>query len=299
MANINSLDLNLLKALDALLDEKNVTRAADKLALTQPAVSSMLNRLRDRFDDPLFVRAPYGMVPTDRALALTEPLKKILSEIELLVQPPIFNPAELETTFKIAATDNGMHCVGVPFTLALNKVAPKVKIALMSIHGRNVEAMLMNGELDLIIVGEPTVPLSLRSRIIHKENYVCMMREDHPLANQELDIDTFCSTDQVLVSYDGGKFTGATDVALEKIGKKRNVVMSITSFLLLPEILKNSDWIAVAPHHLLEKDSGIISKKPPIEVGGYNKLMAWHERTHHDPIQQWFRNFILEICSPV
>ncbi|MCU4530918.1 LysR family transcriptional regulator [Acinetobacter sp. P1(2023)] len=297
MANINNLDLNLLKALDALLDEKNVTRAADKLALTQPAVSSMLNRLRDRFDDPLFVRAPYGMVPTDRALALAEPLKKILSEIELLVQPPIFNPAELETTFRIAATDNGMHCVGVPVTLALNKIAPKVKIALMSIHGRNVEAMLMNGELDLIIVGEPTVPSSLRSRIIHKENYVCMMRENHPLANQELDIESFCSFNQVLVSYDGGKFTGATDVALEKIGKKRNVVMSITSFLLLPEILKNSDWIAVAPHHLLEKDSGIISKNPPIEVGGYNKLMAWHERTHHDPIQRWFRDFILEICQ--
>ncbi|HBU88841.1 MULTISPECIES: LysR family transcriptional regulator [Acinetobacter] len=298
MVNINNLDLNLLKALDALLDEKNVTRAADKLALTQPAVSSMLNRLRDRFDDPLFVRASYGMVPTDRALALAEPLKKILSEIEQLIQSPIFNPAELETTFRIAATDNGMHCVGVPFTLALNKIAPKVKIALMSIHGRNVEAMLMNGELDLIIVGEPTVPLNLRSRIIHKENYVCMMRENHPLANQELDIDTFCSANQVLVSYDGGKFTGATDVALEKIGKKRNVVMSITSFLLLPEILKNSDWIAVAPHHLLDKDSGIISKQPPIEVGGYNKLMAWHERTHHDPIQQWFRNFIIETCSP-
>lgn len=296
MVNINNLDLNLLKALDALLDEKNVTRAADKLALTQPAVSSMLNRLRDRFDDPLFVRASYGMVPTDRALALAEPLKKILSEIEQLIQPPIFNPAELETTFRIAATDNGMHCVGIPFTLALNKIAPKVKIALMSIHGRNVEAMLMNGELDLIIVGEPTVPLNLRSRIIHKENYVCMMRENHPLANQELDIDTFCSLNHVLVSYDGGGFAGATDIALEKIGKKRNVVMSITSFLLLPEILKNSDWIAVAPHHLLEKDSSIISKKPPIEVGGYNKLMAWHERTHHDSIQRWFRDFLLETC---
>lgn len=297
MANINNLDLNLLKALDALLDEKNVTRAANKLALTQPAVSSMLNRLRDRFDDPLFVRASYGMVPTDRALALAEPLKKILSEIEYLIQPPIFNPAELETTFRIAATDNGMHCVGVPFTLALNRIAPKVKVALMSIHGRNVEAMLMNGELDLIIVGEPTVPLNLYSRVIHKENYVCMMREDHPLAHKELDVDTFCSINHVLVSYDGGCFAGATDVALEKIGKKRNVVMSITSFLLLPDILKNSDWIAVAPHHLLEKDSGIISKKPPIEVGGYNKLMAWHERTHHDSIQRWFRDFLLETCE--
>lgn len=296
MANINNLDLNLLKALDALLDEKNVTRAANKLALTQPAVSSMLNRLRDRFDDPLFVRASYGMVPTDRALALAEPLNKILNEIENLVQPPIFNPAELEATFRIAATDNGMHCVGVPFTLALNKIAPNVKVALMSIHGRNVEAMLMNGELDLIIVGEPTVPLNLYSRVIHKENYVCMMREDHPLAHEELDIDTFCSMNHVLVSYDGGGFAGATDVALEKIGKKRNVVMSITSFLLLPDILKNSDWIAVAPHHLLEKDSGIIAKKPPIEVGGYKKLMAWHERTHHDSIQRWFRDFLLEIC---
>lgn len=297
MPNINNLDLNLLKALDALLDEKNVTRAADRLALTQPAVSSMLNRLRDRFDDPLFVRASYGMVPTDRALALAQPLKKILSEIELLIQPPVFNPDELETTLRIAATDNGMHCVGVPFALAINKIAPKVKIALMSIHGRNVETMLMNGELDLIIVGEPTVPLSLYSRVIHKENYVCMMREHHPLAHKELDLDTFCSINHVLVSYDGGGFAGATDLALKKIGKRRNVVMSVTSFLLLPEILRNSDWIAVAPHHLLEKDSGIIAKKPPIDIGGYNKLMAWHERTQHDPLQHWFRNLVLETCS--
>lgn len=297
MANINNLDLNLLKALDALLDEKNVTRAANKLALTQPAVSSMLNRLRDRFDDPLFVRASYGMVPTDRALALAKPLKKILSEIEGLVQPLVFNPAELEMTFRIAATDNGMHCVGIPFAMALNKIAPKVKVALMSIHGRNVETMLMNGELDLIIVGEPTVPLNLYSRVIHKESYVCMMREDHPLAHKKLDIDTFCSMNQVLVSYDGGGFSGATDAVLEKIGKKRNVVMSITSFLLLPEILKNSDWIAVAPSHLLEKNSGIISKKTPIEVGGYHKLIAWHQRTHHDSLQRWLRDFLLETCA--
>lgn len=297
MANINNLDLNLLKALDALLDEKNVTRAANKLALTQPAVSSMLNRLRDRFDDPLFVRAPYGMVPTNRALALAAPLKKILSEIESLVQTPVFDPSSLEITFRIAATDNGMHCVGVPFALALNQVAPNVKVALMSIQGRNVESMLTNGELDLMIVGEPTVPVNLRSKVIHKENYVCMMRENHPLAAEEMDLDTFCSINQVLVSYDGGGFSGATDIALEKIGKKRNVIMSISSFLLLADILKTTDWIAVAPHHLLTEHSGIIAKTPPLEIGGYNKLMAWHERTHHDPIQQWMRDFLLKTCT--
>ena len=127
----------------------------------------------------------------------------------------------------MAATDNGMHCVVIPFAMALNKIAPKVKVALMSIHGRNVETMLMNGELDLIIVGEPTVPLNLYSRVIHKESYVCMMREDHPLAHKKLDIDTFCSMNQVLVSYDGGGFSGATDAVLEKIGKKRNVVIDV------------------------------------------------------------------------
>ena len=105
MRNLKSLDLNLLKTFDALLDERNVTRAAERLSLTQPAVSSMLTRLRESFDDPLFVRALYGIVPTERALALAKPVKQLMAQIDALLQPEEFVTADCEMTFTLAATD--------------------------------------------------------------------------------------------------------------------------------------------------------------------------------------------------
>ena len=127
MSELNNLDLNLLKALHILLQEKNVSRAAERLHLTQPAVSSMLNRLRYHFDDPLFVRSSRGIVPTDRALALAEPLKQIMSQIQMLTQPTKFDPKTLNTVIKIGATDNGTRSIGIPFSLQLQSIAPNVK----------------------------------------------------------------------------------------------------------------------------------------------------------------------------
>ena len=123
-ADLRTLDLNLLKTLDALLDERSVTRAAARLALTQPAVSGMLNRLRDYFDDPLFIRAPHGMVPTTRAEALAAPVKRILADIDVLLQPVAFDPNTARLTFTLAATDYALRAVVVPFIAALKTQAP-------------------------------------------------------------------------------------------------------------------------------------------------------------------------------
>lgn len=298
MNNISSLDLNLLKVMDALLDERNVTRAAQKLSLTQPAVSIMLNRLRDKFKDSLFVRASHGMVPTDRALALAEPIKKILSDISLLIQPVEFNLSELELTLTIAANDNDMIVIGLPFVLALKKYAPRVKVAFVSYHKLDVQLMLERGELDLILIDPHNSPPSLYHRVLFEDQYVCVMRQDHPLAKENsLTLEMFCAFEHVLVSYHGGQFYGATDDALHKIGLKRRVALSITSFLLLPCVLEQSDFIAVAPERVARNFKSMVLKEPPVSVQGYTKIMAWHERTHRDPVQQWMRNLIVETCK--
>ncbi|UXN02867.1 LysR family transcriptional regulator [Bartonella sp. HY406] len=298
MDNIKTLDLNLLKALNALLEECNVTKAANKLSLTQPAVSSMLNRLRDKFNDPLFVRSSHGIVPTDRALSLAAPVKQILSDINKLIQPVVFDPAFLDVTFKIAANDNDMQVIGLPFILALKKIAPRVNLSFISYHHVDVQSMLARGELDLILTDPKNSPPLLRSRIIYHERYVCLLRKDHPMAHkQKLTLDEFCSLEHVLVSNDGGQFYGVSDEALAKIGRKRRVSLSVTSFLMLPSILQKSDFITVAPERLAKSFTNLALLPPPLEISGYTKIMAWHERNHHDQIQKWLRQLMLQSFS--
>ena len=295
MSELNNLDLNLLKALHILLQEKNVSRAAERLHLTQPAVSSMLNRLRYHFDDPLFVRSSRGIVPTDRALALAEPLKQIMSQIQMLTQPTKFDPKTLNTVIKIGATDNGTRSIGIPFSLQLQSIAPNVKTAFFAIQGRDDLAMLLEkGVLDMAIISEKAALPNLHSRLIYHERYVCAVRQNHPVLREVWDLDAFCRLDFVLMSYFGGAFLGATDKALAQMGKTRNVMMSVNNFLLIPDILKQSDYAAVVPHHLLKDNDGLAVLEMPFWVEGYDKLLVWHERHHQDPIQRWIREYLLQ-----
>ena len=296
MNDIRSLDLNLLKALNALLEERNVTKAAQKLSLTQPAVSAMLNRLRDKFNDPLFVRGSHGIVPTNRALSLAAPVNQILADIHRLVQPVAFDPALLEATFKIAANDNDMQVIGLPLILELRKVAPRVKIAFVSYHQVDVQMMLERGELDLILSSPDNAPQMLRSRALYHEDYVCLMRQNHPMAKRgALTLDAFCALDHVLVSFHGGQFSGVTDESLAKIGRSRHVALSVTSFLMLPNILQQSDFITVAPKRVAQSFCNLAIIAPPLEIPGFTKIMAWHERNHFERAQQWLRQLVYDV----
>lgn len=136
--DMRTLDLNLLKALDALLDEGSVTRAAQRLSLTQPAVSGMLIRLRDYFDDPLFVRTSHGMVPTMRATELSMPVKQILTDIAIMLKPKQFDPMAAELTYTIVATDYALKAVVVPLMAELKQRAPNIKIAVRPVDNERM-----------------------------------------------------------------------------------------------------------------------------------------------------------------
>ncbi len=296
MQSLYQLDFNLLKTLYVLLEERNVTRAAERLSLTQPAVSGMLNRLRYRLGDPLFVRASRGMIPTERALSLYEPLKKIIDEIELLVQPNEFEPSELTRVFKIGATDNAMHSIGVPLALHLQKAAPNVRLVFLSILGKDIETMLAQGDLDVAWLAAGAVPEKLRANRIQNEPYVCAVRKDHPVLQGDWTLDKFCELDFVLVSYFGGSFVGSADRALEKLGKSRRVALSVQNFLLVPEILRQSDYAAVILRHLVANDDELVALDLPFELADYENALVWHDRTQHDIVHQWFREQIA-LCA--
>lgn len=290
--DLRTLDLNLLKTLDALLDERSVTRAAARLSLTQPAVSGMLTRLRDNFGDPLFIRAPHGMVPTLRAQQLAPVVKQILNDINTLLQPAQFDPLTADFTFTLAATDYALKAVVVPFIAALKVRAPMIRVRVIPVEPERLTTQFEQGKIDLALLTPSTTPGDLHSRTLYEERYVCMLRADHPDARAPLSLDRFCALEHILVSYEGESFWGVTDDALAKVGRKRRVGLSVSSFLVLPEVLAISDMIAVVPSRLASAHASICVQEPPVAIHGFTKNMAWHERNHRDPAQQWLRELL-------
>lgn len=298
-ADLRTLDLNLLKTLDALLDERSVTRAASRLALTQPAVSGMLNRLRDYFNDPLFIRAPHGIVPTARAEELAAPVKRILADIDVLLQPVTFDPLTARLTFTLAATDYALRAVVVPFIAALKVQASGIRVRVVPVEPDRLAARLEQGKIDLALLTPHTTPDELHSRALYDERYVCMMRADHPDAGKPLSLDRFCALEHVLVSYEGESFRGVTDDALEKVARMRHVGLSVSNFLVLPDVLAISDMIAVVPSRIADNQTGMFVCETPVPVPGFTKSMAWHGRSHRNPAQRWLRGLLLETSQRV
>lgn len=295
--DIRTLDLNLLKALDALLDERSVTRAAERLSLTQPAVSGMLTRLRECFDDPLFTRTQRGIIPTLRALELAQPVKTILAEVGELLQPKAFDPSTADITIKIAATDYALRAVVVPFMAALRLQAPGIRVAVLPVNNEQLTAQFERGDIDFALITPDTAPADLHARSLYDEDYVCLLREGHALAQPDaLTLDSFCAQDHALVSYVGGSFSGVTDKSLAALGRSRRVTLSVCSFLVLPEILRVSDLISVVPRRLTHNLPGLSVLPPPLAIQGFNKIVVWHERTHRDAGHRWLRELLFSIA---
>ena len=297
MKSLQTLDLNLLKAFSVLMEEHNVSKAAEHLAITQPAMSGVLARLRDSFDDPLFVRVQRGVVPTNRALELAPQVKKVLNEVEQLLQPPQFDPTKAELTVRIACTDYAMRAVIVPFLRLLKIQAPKIKVAVLAINESIVQNQLEQRQIDFALVTTDFQAPDIHAQNLYDERYICAVRHNHPIAQQtELTLEQFCQLEQALISYHGCSFSGVTDKALQAMGLQRNVSLSVQNFIILPELLEQSDLLAVVPERLITHLDNLKRFKPPLKIQGFTKTLIWHERTHKDPAYRWIRELIEKAC---
>jgi len=288
-------DLALLGALHALLEERNVTRAAETLALTQPTVSAMLARLRKLFNDPLFVRAPRGLLPTPRAQALAPALKQWLADADALVAGQSFEPASALRTISIAANDYIQSTLLVPLLQRLRQEAPQMRVAVRPAQTDRIAELLADGELDLSLTGTTEITsFDLPSRTLYDERYVCAIRESHPLARvQTVTLDQFCSYPHLMVSPTEGRFAGPTDVALAQVGRTRRVVLSVPGFLTLPEVLQTDDLIAVVPERvLIGRSHALRTFMPPLQIPGFDVVALWHPRVHRDPALRWLRELL-------
>lgn len=298
MTDIRRIDLNLLIALDVLLDERNVTRAAEHLSLTQPTVSGMLRRLRQLLGDPLFVRTQRGILPTPRAEALAAPLKRLLADAEALVAAERFDPATAQRTFTISTTDYMQYAVVAPFVAALRRAAPGIRVAIRPLAIADLAGQLTRGETDLAITIPEFAAPDLVSRPLYRERYVAAVRRKHPMRREKPSLEEFCRFDHILVSPAGGGFRGPVDEALAALGKKRKVVLSVPSFLLVPTLLQTSELVAVLPERLLRgRERELRMFAPPLDVPGFDVIAVWHARMHKDATHRWLREFLVSVVQ--
>lgn len=292
-------DLNLLLTLEALLLEQNVTRAAARLHLSQPAVSAQLNRLRRMFDDPLLLPAPRGMTPTAKALALLPALRSALDQVRGTVsRHQHFDPASARFTLAIACTDYLQTVVVLPLLLALRQQAPGIRIAMHHLDPSRLAAQLASGELDLALMTPECAPPGLHCRHLFDERYVLIGRHDHPLLHDGITLAEYTRLEHVVVSPDGGGFVTAVDATLASLGLQRRVVLSVVSFLLVPQLVASSDLVALVPRRLLREHEALLKRVDfSLPEAGFAVGMLWHERNQGHAGQQWLRETIAGLAE--
>jgi DNA-binding transcriptional LysR family regulator len=297
--DIRKVDLNLLVALDALLGERSVSRAAARLHLSQPATSAVLARLRELFGDPLLLRSARGMLPTPRALELFAPVKQVLDEIDAIVQPrTAFDPARAVQSFTLSASDYVEYALLPMLVDFLERKAPGVRLAVMPLDLQTVAKQMEIGEVDLCITGLQNAPAGLHQQPLYAERMVCVVRRRHPGVGARLTLEKFCSLEHILVSVRGSGFSARVDDALTKIGRKRHARLAVPHFLLVPEIVARSDMIGALPERLARgygKKLRIF--EPPLEIEGFTVGQIWHERNQREPAQLWLREVLLELAK--
>lgn len=288
-----NIDLGLLATLETLLAERNVTRAARRLNLSQPALSARLTRLRELLGDPLLVPGQRGMILTQRALEMMQPLQEALESVRRVVEVGApFNPETLQATVVIAASDYVQYALLARYSVVLRTEAPMIRIAWRSMPDLLALATQMErGEVDLALARPETAPEGMRQRQLYEEEYVVIARQGHPVVRGALDLDVFCALDHVVVSTRGGGFSGPTDAALEAIGRRRMVALSTSGFLIVPEVVSRSDMIAVVPRRIADgwSDRAQVLESP-LHIPGFAIACIWHERTTNHPAQSWLRD---------
>ena len=289
--DISRIDFNLLATLEALLAERSVSRAAQRLQLSQPALSAQLARLRKMFGDPLFIPSHRGMTPTPLALQLQAPLAAALARLrEVVTSARIFDPARDSVTVRIAASDYVQSALLLDFMLALRGLAPGLRVALRAADATRLEVQMEKGEIDLAILTPEGIADALRSRPLFEENYAFIARRGHPALRRGLDTRRFCALEHVVVSPRGGGFTTPVDQVLEAMGMERRVVLSASTFHSVLDLVERSDLVALVPARLAAaRGSRLRVLAPPLAVPGFAIHMAWHDRNHGDAAQRWLR----------
>lgn len=297
--HLGAVDLNLLVALDALLAEAHVTRAAKRVGLTQSAMSHALARLRELFGDELLVRTPRGMVLTERAAALGLPVRQAVTQVTSVLSPPKpFDPRTLRRTFAISTADYGAIVLLPKLFAKLRVVAPHVILRLRPTTV-DPEADLERGELDLVIAAQPPpLPPRLIASRLWRDRFVCVVREGHPRVGKRMTLSRFVELDHAQIAM-RGQPGGPVDDALAKLGLSRRVVLYLAHFLVAPQVIAESDLVMVLAERIAKQFAPHLRLRVlpvPVEVVGFEIWQMWHGRQQADRAHAWLRGVISEVA---
>ncbi len=305
--NINRTDLNLLVYLDVLLRERNVTRAANQLGITQPAMSNSLRRLRDMFDDPLLIRTSEGMSPTERALALQPKVRDILAKVEQAVQPETeFDAASAQRMFRIMASDYAESTLLPPLLTALSAMAPGITLDILNPSDVTLQDV-EQGRVDMLLNRFDDMPQSFHQITVWEDGFSCLLSRENPLL-KGFDLENYLLGRHVWVSKTGmgvgvgmnpqdAQRLGWVDEALKKIGKSRNITVFTRHYQVAALLAQQPDLIVTVPSRLagLQEANPLVAiVPPPFDIPSFELKMAWSPLLQHNPAHQWMRQLILE-----
>ena len=307
--NLAAIDLNLLLVFDALMMERHVTRAGQRIGLSQPAVSAALNRLRGILDDDLFVRHGGETVPTPRALELAEPVADALRRVEFaFAAGGRFDPAKTRRDFTIRGVDYVGYLMIPPLVAGLASSAPSIVVRCVDAQTGSVQQLLEEGKIDLAIEVMHELDDPIRSQFLLRERYVVIVSARHPdvkvssdLYSQDhpFDLDLYCRLPHALHSFVGGT-TGNVDAALAAINRRRHVVLSVPHFFSIAKAVADSQMVATFPERLAVRIAPVFGLRvfqAPIDLAPISLAMIWHRRSDSDAGQIWFRQQVMKAAQ--
>lgn len=297
MSTPTSIDLNLLAVFQEVYRERQISRAAVRLGLTQSAVSNALARLRRAFGDELFVRTAHGMQPTPLAQQMAEPIGAALAQVALaLSQRSRFDPASSTRRFTLAMTDVGeVHFMPVLIERC-RQAAPGVELASRRALGPGLRDELEAGRVDLGVGAFEDMPDSLYHRQLFRQPFVAMFRKGHPLGHGKVDLARFVAASHLIVDAAGSPYDRVNGL-LERAGIAAGAQYRVPHFTAVPYIVATSDLVVIVPRKLAESAAapfGLQWIAAPVALPTLQTSMFWHRRFHHDPGIQWLRGLIAD-----
>jgi DNA-binding transcriptional LysR family regulator len=297
--DIRAVDLNLLKAFDALIRERAVTKAAGRIGLSQPAMSHALSRLRDLFADDLFVRTPSRMEPTARAREIAPLVSAAIEHIEAALNLGVgFDPAKSAGIFTAGMAEYAEVALVGRLVESFARQAAKATLRLTPLTGIEAAEQLDKGAIDVAVSHLRALPAHLDSIVLLRDPFVLIARLGHPLGGQSPSIEAYAALDHVLVSPRGDT-TGAVDRALADFGLKRRIALLVATYLALPAVLAVSDLVGTVPQRTARQVAAMADIQiMPLAIDlSVTVSMAWHRRTTSEAAQIWFRSLLTEAAK--
>lgn len=297
-----ALDLNLLVIFDAILAEGNVTRAAERIAMSQSTVSKGLAQLRTVFGDPLFLRAGRGVVPTHKALEISPGVRQAIQALQNLTQPSeAFDPRTSRLHFNIGATDYVTFVLLPALLTRLERIAPHVSITMHDVESRVPEEMLLSGKVDLALSTVVSVNFPIYRQELFQDHYVCVMRDGHPLASGgAITSEQFVACRQLSMPRQNGARERVLQDAIQREGLTRDVAVQVPHMLAIPPILAAGNLISTVANRAAQEFARLHPLRVlphPLSVPGFAISQLWHDRTQRSASQQWLRETIGQIAG--